>query len=324
MIDYSSMYELMMQSPLQSWAQTLKQQVDDGIYGSGHGDLDEWLAILKQLPDINPHSVQLNSSMIKVGDESGCDVDNREKLRLLLMQLRPWRKGPFELFGVRIDTEWRSDLKWERLKDHIEPLKDRLVLDVGCGSGYHCWRMSGEGAKLVIGIDTTLRYIMQFHAVQKYIKHPGVHVLPLNIDDMPEKLQGFDTVFSMGVLYHRRSPICHLYQLNSLLRPAGQLVLETLVIDDKHGDLLVPESRYAKMRNIWFIPSCGIIETWLKRSGFSNIRLVDVSQTSIDEQRGTDWMQFESLCDFLDPDDPDKTIEGHPAPRRALFIANKI
>jgi tRNA (mo5U34)-methyltransferase len=49
--------------------------------------------------------------------------------------------------------------------------------------------------------------------------------------------------------------------------------------------------------------------------------MVDISTTSIEEQRSTEWMKFESLKDFLDPEDPSKTVEGHPAPIRAVFVA---
>ena len=77
----------------------------------------------------------------------------------------------------------------------------------------------------------------------------------------------FDTVFSMGVLYHRRSPFHHLAELKNCLKPDGELVLETLVIDGKRGEVLVPERRYSKMHNVWFLPSCLTLESWLKRSG---------------------------------------------------------
>lgn len=324
MIDYTPLFQQMLDTPLESWSDSLRIQLHEKLFESGHGDFDKWLGILNDLPVITPSVVELAAAVVRVGLKSDSSDEDVLALEQLLLQLRPWRKGPFSLFGIDIDTEWRSDLKWQRLENHIEPLKDRLVLDVGCGSGYHCWRMSGEGARLVIGIDTTLRYIIQFHAVQKYVKNPGVHVLPLNIDEMPENLNAFDTVFSMGVLYHRRSPVDHLYQLKSLLADGGQLVLETLVIDEQEGELLVPDDRYGKMRNVWFIPSCSMIQTWLKRCGFINIQLVDVNQTSGQEQRRTRWMEFESLSDFLDPQNQDKTIEGHPAPRRAIFIANKV
>ena len=139
---------------------------------------------------------------------------------------------------------------------------------------------------------------------------------------MPYGLKAFDTVFSMGVLYHRRSPLDHLYELRDSLRSGGELVLETLVIDGGLNEVLVPEDRYAMMRNVWFLPTCDTLISWLGRCGFKNIRLVDVTKTSIEEQRSTEWMQFQSLKDFLKPDDSSLTYEGYPAPKRAIILAN--
>ena len=237
------------------------------------------------------------------------------------MELHPWRKGPFNLFGIFIDTEWRSDWKWRRLAKHISPLKGRLVLDIGCGNGYHLWRMAGSGAKLALGIDPFLKSVMQFQFLQKYIHKENVNVLPIGIEDLPKEGGQFDTVFSMGVLYHRRSPVDHLYKIRSLLRSGGEAVLETLVIEGKPNEVLLPQGRYAKMRNVWFIPSVLTLEGWLRRCGFKKIRLADVSKTTTDEQRSTRWMRYESLPDFLDPNNNLLTIEGLPAPTRAIFLA---
>jgi len=138
---------------------------------------------------------------------------------------------------------------------------------------------------------------------------------------MPSKLAAFDTVFSMGILYHRRSPMEHLRELRELLRPGGQLVLETLVIDGPKGQTLVPEGRYAKMPNVWFLPTPETLVSWLRKQGYINPRIVDISITSVDEQRSTGWMTYDSLSDFLDPNDVSKTAEGHPAPTRVVVIA---
>ena len=181
--------------------------------------------------------------------------------------------------------------------------------------------MLGAGAKLVIGIDPTRVFAMQYLVMQRYIRSQQHYVLPIGIEEMPEKLQCFDTVFSMGVLYHRRSPLDHLYELRSCLRTGGELVLETLVIEGGLGEVLMPEQRYAKMRNVWFIPSVETMILWLQRCGFKNVRCVDETVTSLEEQRATEWMHFESLADFLDSEDRTKTIEGHPSPLRATFTA---
>jgi tRNA (mo5U34)-methyltransferase len=236
--------------------------------------------------------------------------------------MMPWRKGPFNLHGINIDTEWRSDWKWDRLLPHISDLTNRTVLDIGCGSGYHLWRMRGAGAEFVVGIDPSDLFLSQFQAIKHFNPDPKVHLLPLGVEQLPE-LNAFDTVFSMGVLYHRRSPIDFLSQLKAQLKPGGELILETLVVEGDVNTVLVPTDRYAKMRNVWFIPSTEALVLWMQRVGFKNVRVVDNDHTSLDEQRKTDWMTTESLADFLDPNDPNKTIEGYPAPLRAIIIANK-
>ncbi|KZY75320.1 tRNA 5-methoxyuridine(34)/uridine 5-oxyacetic acid(34) synthase CmoB, partial [Oleiphilus sp. HI0067] len=233
-----------------------------------------------------------------------------------------WRKGPFELFNTHIDTEWRSDWKWDRVSPHISPLANKNVLDVGCGSGYHCWRMLGEGANRVIGIDPSYLFLMQFNAIKKYCgRDAPIHLLPIKMEDVHPQLEHFDTVFSMGVLYHRKSPIDHLYELKGALKPGGELVLETLVVEGELGYSLMPEDRYAMMRNVWYLPSVPTLELWLRRAGFTDIKCVDLDQTSLDEQRATEWMDFQSLADFLDPANPNLTVEGYPAPLRATLVA---
>jgi tRNA (mo5U34)-methyltransferase len=77
------------------------------------------------------------------------------------------------------------------------------------------------------------------------------------------------------------------------------------------------------MRNVWFLPSVPALELWLRRAGFVDVRCVDVSTTTVEEQRGTEWMRFQSLSDFLDPADHSKTVEGLPAPRRAVIVGRK-
>ena len=197
------------------------------------------------------------------------------------------------------------------------------ILDVGCGNGYHCWRALGEGARLAIGIEPYLLYVMQFLAVKTYLRQEPCYVLPINLENYPGPFNYYDTVFSMGVIYHVRSPIDHLLQLKNCLSNGGQLVLETLVVDGKQGFCLTPSGRYARMGNIWFIPTTATLERWLQRCGYTDIRLVDTSVTTTEEQHSTSWMPYQSLVDGLDPGDPDKTCEGLPAPKRAIVTANR-
>lgn len=305
-----------------AWFAALPGLLEQTLHPAKHGDVPRWRELLRALPVLHATRIELNAATVAVGGERPLSADGLAELETTLRAFMPWRKGPFDLHGVTIDTEWRSDLKWDRLAGHIAPLQDRLVLDVGCGNGYHCWRMAGAGARAVIGIDPGMLYVMQFLACQHFLRSGRVFVLPFALEDLPAGLRAFDTVFSMGVLYHRRSPSDHLLRLRDCLAPGGELVLETLVIDGGAGDALKPRDRYAGMRNVWCVPSCETVMLWLKNAGFADIRLLDVSLTTPEEQRVTPWSGEVSLRDFLDPADPALTIEGYPAPKRAVFRAN--
>lgn len=319
---HQDLYASLREAGAGEWADSLPAQIAAALDPARHGSLPHWLALLDRLPVLPPSQRCLTEDTVRIGCAEDIAETDRELLLGILRELIPWRKGPYELYGIRIDTEWRSDWKWNRLKDHIAPLAHRLVLDVGCGSGYHCWRMLGAGAKAVVGIDPLLLNVIQFRLVKSLYGPAPVDVLPFGLEALPAGLKAFDTVFSMGVLYHRRSPIDHLLELRDCLRPGGELVLETLIIDGRLGETLMPEDRYANMRNVWFIPSLATLESWLRRCRFGNIRTVDVTPTGVEEQRSTEWMPFHSLPDFLDPNAPELTVEGLPAPKRAILLAN--
>ena len=307
-------------SELEPWLAELPRQLSEGMAENRYGDLPRWREALSSLPSIEVKAIHLNTD--RVGCSGDASATQSQALEQALQGLHPWRKGPFQLFDTHIDTEWHSDWKWQRLLPGLAPLEGRRVLDVGCGSGYHCWRMLGAGAQEVIGIDPTPLFVLQFKAVQRFLQQPNIHVLPLAMEHIPRALKAFDTVFSMGVLYHRRSPMDHLLELKDALRPGGQLVLETLVVSGSEHTALVPEGRYARMGNVWFLPSTATLCLWLTKVGFKNCRVVDTNMTSTDEQRSTEWMRFHSLAQFLNPDDPSLTIEGYPAPCRAILTAD--
>ncbi len=321
MIDFRPFYQHIATTHLSAWLETLPLQLKQWEKQT-HGDYAKWAKIVDFLPHLDADHIDLKSA-VKSECVSPLSAGEQQRLIYHLKQLMPWRKGPYHLHGIHIDCEWRSDFKWDRVLPHLAPLKDRTILDVGCGSGYHMWRMVGEGAKMVVGIDPTELFLCQFEAVRKLLNNDRrANLIPLGIEQM-QPLAAFDTVFSMGVLYHRKSPLDHLSQLKNQLVRGGELVLETLVVDGDINTVLVPADRYAKMKNVYFIPSVPALINWLEKVGFKNVRCVDVAPTSLAEQRKTDWLENESLIDFLDPCDHTKTIEGYQAPTRAVILANK-
>lgn len=317
---FSAFFDTASRSRLKPFLPALEQAVAAAL-AKGHGDLPRWLAALDALPPIACSGIDPGADRVRAGLPEDISETTRTRLLDALQGLHPWRKGPFEIAGVHIDTEWRSDWKWQRLAPHIAPLSGRTVLDIGCGSGYHLWRMVGAGARLALGIDPSWLFWCQYQALRTYLGELPAFYLPLGIEHLPPAMQCFDTVFSMGVLYHRRSPMDHLIELRELLMPGGELVLETLIIEGDEGQVLVPSGRYARMGNVWFLPSVPTLLGWLAKCGFREPKVVDITPTTADEQRATDWMRFQSLTDFLDPVNPARTLEGYPAPVRAIFVA---
>ena len=281
-----------------------------------HGDFNRWASAFDLAPTLSNIDLDLSKSAVTI--DAICE--DEKALLESLQSLIPWRKGPYQIASTYVDCEWRSDFKWDRIKQAID-LKDKRVLDIGCGNGYHCWRMLEHDPKWVLGIDPNILFNLQFRFINQFVRQGNIDVVPLGIEHLPKDMAVFDTVFSMGVLYHRKSPIDHLYELKSLLSSEGELILETLIIDGDEQAVLVPQGRYAKMRNVWFIPSVAALTLWLKKVGFKQVIVLDISVTTIDEQRSTDWMLFESLKNYLDENDSSLTIEGYPAPKRVVIKA---
>jgi tRNA (mo5U34)-methyltransferase len=284
--------------------------------GLGHGDLKRWSEALSGISETDSSSATLGRA---VGLEQ-IPSSTEQQLETALRGLMPWRKGPFKFGPITLDTEWRSDLKWDRLHSKIDLTKHR-VLDVGSGSGYHLWRMLEAGAAEVLGIDPSVLFHCQFAAIKSLLGHPKAASLPVTLEEFDAGILDFDTVFSMGVLYHRKDPINHLERLKRWIKPGGQLILETLVVDGDETTCLVPPDRYARMNNVWFLPSVPALSRWLERVGFESIECLDVSVTTTEEQRKTDWMQFESFEHAIDPNNDALTIEGLQRPTRAALRA---
>ena len=284
------------------------------------GNGPKYSRIVESMPSIANCRAGCDQSVVSVSSDS---VTQEQQMEVAegLQQLHPWRKGPFRLFDIHVDAEWRSDWKWDRVAPHLPSLAGKRIFDIGCGNGYYLFRMAADRPARIVGIDPYTLYYYQFLALQKYLCADNVSFLSLSLDDFPLLRDRFDIVICMGVLYHQRSPFDFLRRLREYLAEGGTLVLETLTVDGEGDWVLSPRERYAKMHNCFLLPTAECLTHWLQRCGFSNVAVVDQTVTTSDEQRRTDWMTFESLADFLDPADPTHTIEGYPAPQRSVVIA---
>ena len=234
--------------------------------------------------------------------------------------LMPWRKGPFKIGELFIDSEWQSFIKYNMLEKYFN-LKDKIVADVGCNNGYYMFRMLKQNPKKIVGFDPMAIFKLQFDFINHFVKSDKVKYELLGVEHLPFYEEKFDMIFCLGVLYHRSDPVTMLKQLKQSLKDGGEVILDTFIIDGDEEIALTPK-RYAKMRNIYFIPTINALKNWSDIAKFSEFELLEIKPTELNEQRKTDWIEGESLNNFLN-EDRTKTIEGYPPPIRA-YVRLKV
>jgi len=236
--------------------------------------------------------------------------------------MKPWRKGPFRLSKTVIESEWNSFIKYNLLEPHFD-LKDKVVGDIGCNNGYYLFRMQRHQPKKLVGFDPSALTYCQFQLLNHYLRTDIVYEL-LGVEHVEFYEHSFDILFCLGVLYHRSDPIATLKSLFKGLNKGGELFLDTFMIDGDEDICLTPKDRYSKIPNIYFIPTINALKNWCYRAGFASVEVLAVKKTEQEEQRKTDWIDSQSLEDFLDDQDETLTIEGYPAPKRVYIKALKV
>ncbi len=278
--------------------------------------LRESLATLPKIKNVN-FSL---GDIIKI-DSTELSSKQKEEIKTLTWELRPWRKGPFELFDTFIDSEWQSQIKYNLISPYFN-LKDKCVADIGCNNGYYLFRMLEQNPKKLVGFDPSIHYKTQFDFINHFLR-TDIEFELLGIEHLPFYENKFDVIFCLGVLYHRSDPITALKALKNGLNNDGYVILDTFMIDGVEPIALTPQDRYSKIPNIYFIPTIKALENWAKRAKFSNFEVLEIRKTDLNEQRKTEWIQGESLENFLNPNDQNLTIEGYPAPKRVYVKLSK-
>ena len=282
--------------------------------------IENWKKIISNLPLINTTKVDLLNGITVQGK---WDSKDKQRTEEDLMQLVPWRKGPFMIQDIFIDAEWQSNMKWERVLDLNIELKGKNILDVGSGNGYYGFRMLGKGAEFVVCLEPNVSHLTQFLVLNHFINSDRIKMVPRRIEEISFLDKCFDLVFSMGVLYHQRNPESHLNLLASHLKEGGQIILETLIAPDEYGQALIPKSSYANMSNVWFIHSRKGLEDLINKLGLKILKMGPSVKTMPEEQRATKWMPFRSLVDGLSQG-LDRTVEGLPSPDRVVLVLTKL
>jgi tRNA (mo5U34)-methyltransferase len=273
---------------------------------------------LRSLPQANANIIIKDIITVEIPDAS---ADLEQRIEKIALMLKPWRKGPFKIGDLFIDTEWQSFIKYNLLKPHFD-IKGKVVGDIGCNNGYYLFRMLEENPKKLIGFDPSNLFFAQFSFIDHFIKSGIVYEM-LGVEHVGMYEHKFDTLFCLGVLYHRSDPIATLKSLFQGLNSGGELILDTFIIDGEEDIALTPKERYSKIPNVYFVPTVNALKNWCYRAGFKEIELLEIKTTDLEEQRKTQWIDSQSLEDFLDPNDQRLTVEGYPAPKRAYIKAKK-
>ena len=274
---------------------------------------------IKNLPHYENVEVSLGDCITI--DISTLTKEQSTQIKETALLMKPWRKGPFQINNLFIDSEWQSQIKYNLLEPHFN-LKDKIVGDIGCNNGYYLFRMLSHEPKKLIGFDPSAIYYSQFQYLNHFIQSDIVYEL-LGVEHVEFYEHKFDTLFCLGVLYHRSDPVAMLKSLFKGLNKGGELILDTFMIDGSEEICLTPKDKYSKIPNIYFVPTIPALINWCKRAGFESVEVLETMVTDAEEQRKTEWIDTQSLEDFLDPNDKTKTVEGYPAPKRVYIKALK-
>lgn len=247
--------------------------------------------------------------------EIATDKSQNALIKEIALNLKPWRKGPFKIDELFIDTEWQSFIKFDILKPFMSEIKDKIVADVGCNNGYYMFKMLEFSPKQIVGFDPSVKYHLQFKLINTLIKTNIKYEL-LGVEDLPNYALKFDVIFCLGVIYHRSDPVKMLKDLKKSLNPNGIVFLDTMYIESEEEIALVPQNTYSKIPNIYFVPSIKALRNWCLRAGFKEFEVLATKKTDKKEQRKTAWIDSYSLENFLDPKDENSTCEGYEAPKR--------
>jgi len=287
-------------------------------------DLKQRIEPLPSASDFpGPLEYDFSSDHVSVGKRSDLDDDQLALLEAAIHQFHPWRKGPWKFFDFEVDAEWRSNLKWDRIVSALGNLSGKRLLDVGCGNAYYMFRAMPMNPELVVGLDPSIPFFLLFEMVQRFLQIANMQFERLGCEDLTVFDQCFDVAMCMGILYHQRNPVQILRDLRNSLVVGGHAVIESQSIPGDGSMALFPEDRYAKARNVYFVPTQDCLVNWVRRAGFKDVEVVSHCPVTFEEQRMTEFMTFHSLAEFLDPEDSSKTAEGYPAPWRTVVVGTR-
>jgi len=297
---------------------TLRREYEERLQGRKKGILAYRLPF-ESVSHLRASSLDLDNDVVTIGTREDISKEEHDQVHKVMRGFMPWRKGPYKVFDIDIDAEWRSNRKWNRLLPHLPDLEGKIIADVGSSNGYYMFRMMPHKPRAVVGFEPYIHHYFTFRTLNSFARLENLHMELLGVEHLSLFQDSFDVVFLMGILYHRISPLESLKEVRSSMKQGGTLIVESQAIPGKDPIALFPESRYAKVPGTYFVPTAACLKNWMLRAGFADVEIFCSHPMSNKEQRQTEWMVFESYDDFIDPDNPSLTVEGYPAPLRVFL-----
>ena len=110
--------------------------------------------------------------------------------------------------------------EWETLQKLLPDFKDKRVLDLGCGFGWHCQYAIEHGAKAVTGVDISEKML----TVAKEKTNSKIRYIQMPIEDIAFAENSFDAIISSLAFHYIESFEQIVENVSGCLIPNGDFV----------------------------------------------------------------------------------------------------
>ena len=266
--------------------------------------------------------IEINLSSIKLNSVNTFTELAQAKINKIIEQLTPWRLGDYLIFNNLIKSEWNCDFRWKLIDKYIPFLNNKKVADIGANNGYFSFRLLEFNPSQLLCFEPNDLYNLQLYFIASLLKNNSIKIIKNGVENLINYDSSFDFILFMGVLYHRENPIETLKNIYFALKANGVAIVESICIEGDSDLVLFPYKSYAKMKNIWYIPSESVLKYWCEIAGFRYIQKIFNYYVTEDHQKKSEHSPNESLSDFLSEDGL-KTVEGYPPPYKVGYLCKK-
>ena len=111
--------------------------------------------------------------------------------------------------------------EWETLRKLLPDFKDKRVLDLGCGYGWHCIYAMEHGASSVVGVDISHKML---EVAKEKTHFPQVEYKCCAIEDVEFPEESFDVILSSLAFHYVADYEILVKKIYRILKSGGKLV----------------------------------------------------------------------------------------------------